>query len=244
MRLKLSLGMFVVGLSFMGQAVHADDHATSQEPSMKAQLQALADGASKRIPADKLVKYKAAIETVKASGVEASAKQVGDQAADGVMPTWKGDSIRLSDAWQEGPVVLMWYRGGWCPYCNIQLRAMQKQLDTLGQAGAKLIVVSPELPAKAKETAEANDLSMVAAHDKNNQLARKYGIVFELPDSIADGYAPRLLEYNGSTASELPLSATYVIDTNGKITYAFLDADYKNRAAPKEIIAAVKAISK
>ncbi len=187
--------------------------------------------------------YAQGIETVRATDIEKSARQVGDAAIDAQLSGWDGKSVQLSSLWQEGPIVLMWYRGGWCPYCNIQLRAMQQSMDNIDDAGAKLVVLTPELPEKAKETAEANDLDIVALHDRGNALARKYGLVFQLPEAIIPAYRDKLKlpEYNGDDAMELPLAATYVIDQAGRITYAFLDADYKKRAEPADVIQAVKA---
>lgn len=199
----------------------------------------------KRAPADRVATFQKGIDLVRATGIEKSAKQVGDAAVDGQLKDWKGNTITLSELWKQGPVVLMWYRGGWCPYCNIQLRAMQQNLDKLENAGARLVVLTPELPAKAKETAEANDLNIVALHDANLELAKKYGIVFDLPAPIAPMYrsSGRLKEFNGNDELQLPLSATYVVDQSGKITFAFLDADYKKRAEPSDVIAAVQAVA-
>ncbi len=222
-------------------AIPAMAQETSTTPSLSQQLAEKAAGFAKRAPADRRATFAKGIEDVRASGIEASAKQVGDDAVDGTLKGWKGDSVTLSELWSQGPVVLMWYRGGWCPYCNLQLRAMQQSLDKIENAGAKLVILTPELPEKAKETAEASGISIVALHDKDLALAKQYGIVFELPDAIAPMYQSRLPQYNGNDALELPLSATYVINSSGKITYAFLDADYKKRAEPSEVIQAVKA---
>ncbi|WP_442510381.1 peroxiredoxin-like family protein [Novipirellula sp. SH528] len=190
--------------------------------------------------------YAAGIEAARATGIAKSAKQVGDAAIDAQLSGWDGESVKLSGLWQDGPIVLMWYRGGWCPYCNLQLRAMQQSMDKIKSAGAKLVVLTPELPEKAKETADANDLDMVALHDKNNMVARKYGIVFQLAEQIIPAYRDKikLAEFNGNDAMELPLAATYVIDKSGKITYAFLDADYKKRAEPADVVEAVRAAAK
>ena len=186
------------------------------------------------------------IETVRRTGIEKSAKQVGDQAIDGQLTGWDGSKVKLSDLWSQGPIVLMWYRGGWCPYCNLQLRAMQQSLDEIENAGARLVVLTPELPEKAKETADKNELDIVALYDKDNQLANEYGITFELPKPLVPTYRDKLklAEYNGNDKMQLPLSATYVIDKSGKITYAFLDADYKNRAEPADVVEAVKSAAK
>lgn len=210
------------------------------------QLQETANGASKRLPKAVLKTFKEGVQTVKDSGIEKSAKQVGSRAIDAELMGWDQKKVKLSDEWKKGSVVLMWYRGGWCPYCNIQLRAMQKRLADIEGAGATLVVLTPELPEKAKKTAETNDLSMVVLHDKDSAVAAEYGILFDLPAPIIPMYRDRLKlgSFNGNDKMQLPLAATYVIDSSGKITYAFLDADYKKRAEPDDVIAAVKAVKK
>ena len=220
--------------------------AEQTQATLSDQLAARAKASAASAPPAMLSAFKKGIELVDAMGLEESAKQVGDTAIDGELTGWNGDTIKLSELWNEGPVVLMWYRGGWCPYCNIQLRAMQQSLNDIENAGAKLVVLTPELPEKAKETAEAANIEIVALHDKDNALAKQYGIMFDLPEPIVPIYRTKLKlpEFNGSDKMQLPLAATYVIDKSGKITYAFLDADYKKRAEPADVVAAVKAIAK
>ena len=210
--------------------------------TLAADLAEQAKMSAKKFPEKIRKVFNEGIETVRGSGIEKSAKQVGDQAIDADLTGWDGTNVKLSDLWSEGPIVLMWYRGGWCPYCNLQLRAMQESLDEIGDAGARLVVLTPELPEKAKETAEANELDIVALYDEDNQLASEYGIMFDLPEPIVPMYRDKikLPEYNGNDKMQLPLSATYVVNKSGKITYAFLDADYKNRAEPADVIDAVR----
>ena len=232
--------------AFTPSVLHAQSStkgsATKMSNTLSSQLEEKASQSRSRMPGPMLETFKKGIESVRETGVEENAKQVGDDAIDAQLAGWDGKSVTLSELWKKGPVVLMWYRGGWCPYCNIQLRAMQNSLDEMKGSGATLVVLTPELPEKAKATAEANELSMVALYDKNSAVAKQYGIVFQLPEAIVPAYRDRikLPEYNGSDAMELPLAATYVINPDGKITYAFLDADYKKRAEPSEVIAAVK----
>ena len=262
---KILAGLFAVPLCFTG-AVQAQSGVKTQpatkqpaphKPAMQgsshegsstkmntlaSQLEEKAGQSRSRMPGPMLETFKKGIDSVRATGIEKSAKQVGDDAIDAELVGWDGNSVTLSEIWKKGPIVLMWYRGGWCPYCSIQLRAMQKSMDELEDAGATLVVLTPELPEKAKATAEANDLSMVALHDKDSAVAKEYGIVFQLPQTIVPAYRDRikLPEFNGNSNMELPLAATYVINNEGKITYAFLDADYKKRAEPSEVIQAVK----
>jgi len=213
---------------------------------LSEQLAERAKASASAAPPAMLSAFKEGIELVDAMGLEESAKQVGDMAVDGELTGWSGDAVKLSKLWNEGPIVLMWYRGGWCPYCNIQLRAMQQSLNDIENAGAKLVVLTPELPEKAKETAEAANIEIVALHDKDNALAKEYGILFDLPEPIVPIYRDKLKlpSFNGNDKMQLPLAATYVINKSGKITYAFLDADYKKRAEPSDVVAAVKAAAK
>jgi peroxiredoxin len=218
---------------------------TAQDADMgklSDQLQSVVEASAKRFPAEVRQTFADGIKSVKATGIERSAKQVGDIAPDADLTGWNGENVKLSEAWKEGPVVLMWYRGGWCPYCNVQLREMQKRIADIEGAGAKLVVLTPELPEKAKETADANDLTLTVLHDKDSHVAKQYGILFDLPKSIIPTYRDNLKlgSYNGNDKMQLPLAATYVIDRSGKITYAFLEADYTKRAEPDDVIAAVK----
>lgn len=217
-------------------------NAKDQVPSLAEQLKEMAAGSAKRLPAEMRKNFAAAIDEVRETGIEEDAKQVGDEAVDGTLLAWDGTEVTLSELWAEQPVVLTWYRGGWCPYCNLQMRAMQKSLESLEGAGARMVAITPELPENAKQTAEENKLSFLVLHDKENRLAHEYGIVFDLPASIASMYRDRLQlpKVNGYDKLELPLAATYVIDQQGVIRWAFLDADYKKRAEPKDVIQAIE----
>lgn len=218
----------------------ADHHEEDQ--SLSEQLKARAAVSAKKFPPEMRKAAGSAIDEVEQSGILKRAKQVGDEAPDGTLMAWDETEHTLSDLWKEGPVVLTWYRGGWCPYCNLQMRAMQKSLEKIEGAGAKLVALSPELPENAKQTAESNKLSFLVLHDKESSLAHEYGIVFDLPQSIVPMYRDRLklTERNGYDQLELPLAATYIVDTDGVIRWAFLEADYKLRAEPEDIINAVK----
>ena len=229
-----------------GSEVKPGDTPAATNSTLKSQLEEQSAKSREKAPTKMIEMFTAGIETVRSTGIEKSAKQVGDSAIDAELMGWDGNTVKLSELWKEGPVVLMWYRGGWCPYCNLQLRAMQRSLDDIDNAGAKLVVLTPELPEKAKETAKTSGIDMVALHDRDNKLASEYGIMFDLPESIAPIYRDKLKlpSYNGSDKLQLPLAATYVIDQDGKITYAFIDADYKKRAEPADVIEAVELVAK
>lgn len=233
--------LLFAALLVMPNATLADE---ATMPSLKAQLEAKAADSAKRFPAEMRSKFAQGVADVDALGLEKSALQVGDAAPDHELTDIDGNQVTLSSLWAEQPIVVTFYRGGWCPYCNLQLKAMQSSLDELSGAGAKMVAVSPELAEYGQQTRDANELEFTVLTDLHNELAQKFGIVFRLPDAILPIYKNRLKlgERNGDEQYSLPLAATYLIDTEGKIRYAFLNADYKKRAEPAEVIEAVKSL--
>ena len=196
----------------------------------KANFELKADDNKKRA-------YKEGLKSVEDSGITRTAKQVGDKAPNFVLNNALGTPVRLNDYLKKGKVVLTWYRGGWCPYCNLTLHDLQQELPNFEMNGANLIALTPELPDKSISTAEKNDLEFEVLSDVGNKIAKEYGIVFKLTDEVAKMYNKSfdLNGYNGDESNELPLSATYIINEKGEIIYAFLDADYRNRAEPSEL---------
>lgn len=192
--------------------------------------------------ADKKREYAEGIQAVAESGVVESALQVGDTAINFALTNAEGDTVRLSEYLEEGVVILTWYRGGWCPYCNLTLQRLQKKLSGFESAGAKMMALTPEVPDSAMTTKERQDLEFEVLSDIGNVVGQEYGVVYQLTDAVAERYRLgfNLNLYNGNDAAELPLAATYVIDQNGVIRYAFLDADYRNRAEPKDILEALE----
>lgn len=196
----------------------------------KAAFEQKADPEKKRI-------YKEGIEDVAQSGILENALNVGDVAPNFTLNNAMGEPVALYDLLEEGKVVLTWYRGGWCPYCNLTLHELQAELPNFKAQGANLIALTPELPDSSMTTAEKHALEFQVLSDVGNKVAREYGIVFKLTDEVATIYNANfdLKSYNGDDSNELPLAATYIIDQDGKIIYAFLNADYRNRAEPSEL---------
>ncbi|MBD0777883.1 AhpC/TSA family protein [Maribacter sp. ANRC-HE7] len=181
--------------------------------------------------------YKAGIDAVRKSGILDKAKQVGERAPDFVLNNALGKPVSLQDYLKKGKVVLTWYRGGWCPYCNMTLQRLQREVSGFKANGANLIALTPELPDKSLDTVEKHNLQFEVLSDVGNEIAKTYGIVFKLTDGVADMYDTSfgMRAYNGDDSHELPLAATYIINEDGTIRYAFLDADYRNRAEPAEL---------
>lgn len=206
--------------------------------SLQDELNVKKDAFNAKAPDEKKKMYAEGIETVAKSGVLENAMQVGDMAPDFTLSNAKGEAVTLSTYLAKGPVVLTWYRGGWCPYCNITLNRLQKELPNFTALGANLLALSPELPDSSISTQEKNELTFEVLSDVGNKVAREYGVVYKLPNPVAEAYQNGfdLHKYNGDESDELPLSATYVIAQDGTIKFAFLDADYRNRAEPSGLI--------
>ncbi|MTI32189.1 peroxiredoxin-like family protein [Xanthovirga aplysinae] len=151
----------------------------------------------------------------------------------------KGQKINLQEQLKKGPVVLMFYRGAWCPYCNKQLSQLQDSLQFITERGARVIAVSPELPEKIDETIKKTDATFHIIHDKKLAIMDAYDVSFEVENQMVKKYMNWGIDIeasNGDNGANLPVPATYIIDQNGNISYVFFDPDYKKRASVQEII--------
>ncbi len=241
---KYLLVAAIVGAMLLAGALLATSGCQSDRP-LQAKLDARRDEFRTTAPPQRVKRFEQGIETVRQTGIEDRAKNVGDRAPDFTLTRAAGGTFHLAGALQDGPIVLLWYRGGWCPYCNTQLQAMQKVLPQIRQAGGQLVAISPEQSSFAGQTRSKLDLDYVVLSDPGNRVAGKYDIVYALPGEVAGDYADLGLDlekYNGDTSNQLPLAVTYVIDTDGVIRYAFVDADYRRRAEPADVVRAIRKI--
>ena len=175
-----------------------------------------------------------------ASGIAEDALQAGERAPDFELPDHLGNRVRLADLLAEGPVILNFYRGSWCPYCNLELRVYQRELERIGRAGAKLVAISPMLPDASLDIAEKNALAFPVLSDVGSRVAEDFGLTFIVDTRIQQMYLERLGNdlptLNGNDSFTLPLPATYVIGRDGTVLYAYVEADYRVRADPEEVL--------
>lgn len=213
---------------------------------VRKELDDFRENASKKAPPERLRAYEQGIGEVRKSGVPDKALKVGDRAPDFELPNAAGKMVKLSELTARGPVVLTWYRGGWCPYCNIALRGFHKAMPEIRAAGASLVALSPETPDNTLSTVEKNHLDFEVLSDRANKVAHTYGVAYKVPRIITEQSKGRLdlTKHNGDNSGELPLGATYVIDRGGVIRYAFIDADYRKRAEPSTVLAVLRGLDR
>jgi len=214
-------------------------------PTLAEALKEQNEAARASIPADTLAVMDAATDALAATDLAERSLAVGAPAPDFSLPDATGAMVTLSELLAEGPVVLSFYRGGWCPYCNIELRALQARLPEIAAAGGRLVAVSPQTPDNSLSTAEKLDLTFPVLSDVGNVVARSYGLVFALADDLRPvygGWGLDLPAANGDDSFELPLPATFVLGAEGTVAWRFADADYTKRAEPDEVIGALRAL--
>ena len=188
------------------------------------------------------------LERVRTSGVLNHALQVNDKAPDFTLPDAFGNQVSLQSLLAKGPVVVSFYRGEWCPFCNIELRGLQELLPQMQQQGATLVAISPEKPDHGIVATEKNKLTFPVLSDFDNKIAHQFGIVFHVGDEVKE-FSLRVFKNdvaarNGEDSYDLPVPATFVIGTDGIIRFAHVDADYMlGRAEPEDIVAALAAIA-
>lgn len=212
---------------------------------LEQQLAAFRAQFARTAPAGRPALYEAKIEELRASFAMQSAVRTGAQAPDFELPDMHGTPLRLSSLLQRGPVVVTFYRGGWCPYCNLQLRAYQAALPQIAALGARLVAISPQLPDGSLSTAQANALTFDVLSDAGNRTARSFGLVYALPDELRQALRSNdkaLPGINGDDSWELPVPATYVIAPDASVALAYVDVDYRNRLEPDAIVAALTSL--
>lgn len=210
-------------------------NAILQETLAKSQAQ---------FPPEALKIIRAADEDLRARRVGQDALKQGDTFPDATLSDVSGKSVSLRALNQAAPLIISFYRGGWCPYCNLELKAYQGLLGEVTALGGQLIAVSPEKPDNSLTTAEKNALSFPVLTDTGNQLAKAIGIAFELPiglQNLFSGFGMNLPDLNAGTGWALPIPATFVVDRGGKIVLADVDPQYTRRLEPAVAIAALKA---
>jgi peroxiredoxin len=178
------------------------------------------------------------------SGISGQALKAGAQAPDFTLPNAVERPVNLDAALKNGPVVVTFYRGIWCPYCSLQLRAYQKILPEIQRLGASLLAISPQSPDKSQATLLKNFLQYEVLSDLGNVVARQFGLVYQVPERVRSLYlslGTDLPAFNRDSSWELPIPGSFVVGGVRRILLAYADSDPKNRLEPAAILEALQA---
>ncbi|HVY64823.1 MAG TPA: peroxiredoxin-like family protein [Gammaproteobacteria bacterium] len=196
-------------------------------------------------PAQVIATIDAATRRLVEDGLAERALGVGQRVPDFALPDAAGRSVELRRLLGEGPLVVKFYRGAWCPYCNLDLRAWQRHLPEVAALGARFVAISPQSADAALTLAEKHALAFPVLSDRGHGVARRFGIVYTLEESLRPVYAAfgvDLPAYNGDSSFELPVPATYLLDRDGTVAARWLDIDYRERVEPADVLARLRAL--
>ena len=218
----------------------------SKYPGLKDQLEETVQAFMASLPEDEARITAKSFETLQASDTADGAINTGDTTPDFELPNATGGTVRLYDVLNKGPVILNFYRGGWCPFCNLELQALQSRLEEINTLGATLIGISPETPDHSLTTAEKHQLGFDVLSDIGNNTARDFGLIFTVYEEMRPLYLKWELDvpsFNGVNSWELPVPATYLINTDGIVRAAHVDKDYTKRMEPDLILTALRSLA-
>ena len=211
--------------------------------SLAAELQAVTESVRKQVPADFFSTMAKASTKLAASGLVSSALQQGGRMPDFELPDATGKIVKSTDLRKRGLLLVSFYRGGWCPYCNLELKALQERYNEISAAGVTLVAISPEIPDFSLSTQQKNNLQFPVLSDQGNKVARQFGLVFTLDASllpIYQAFGVDIKAHNGDASFELPIPATYLVAKDGSVLEAFVNTDYRTRLEPEIALAWIR----
>lgn len=201
---------------------------------------------AENMPEDMLNALQGAIDKLAATEIANNALKAGSDFPDFELVNATYEMISLKSLLKKSPLIINFYRGSWCPYCNFELQAYQQLLPEIKAAGGQLVAISPQQVDNSLDTVEKNNLQFEVLSDHNNILADKLGIRFDFDSALKPIYEQLNLDLgkmHGVEDWQLPMPATYVVDQHGIIVLASVNADYTSRLEPEEALAALKSIS-
>ncbi|GLS88258.1 peroxiredoxin [Cypionkella aquatica] len=214
--------------------------------TLNSELRSTVDAVKSALPAPIFAAIGQSVADLEATGITNRAAKAGTRIALPTLADFAGGRVDLAALAEHGPLVLVFYRGGWCPYCNVTLKAFERRLDDIRAAGAAIVAITPELPENAQETAEKSGLEFPVLIDTGNAFARSLGLVFDLPQHLVPLYRQigiDLADWNGDASNALPIPATYIVDASGVLRWSHVEADFTQRAEPADVLAVLTKIA-
>ncbi|AIM38382.1 alkyl hydroperoxide reductase [Sphingobacterium sp. ML3W] len=207
--------------------------------NLRQQIEQLNESLAKQLPTEVLEVFGKSIQDLKSINMEENSISIGERFPDFGLSNTNNEIVELKELLKNGKVIVAFFRGSWCPYCNLELNALQENPRKITDRKATLVTISPQTADYSEELKNNHLLDFELLMDKDNALAKQLGISFGLQEYVIPTYRSlgiELSEYNGNDTNELPVPAVFVIDTNGCITFKFVDTDYTNRIAIQELI--------
>ena len=203
------------------------------------QIEELNENLGKQLPIEVLEIFSKSIEDLKTQGIGENNIEIGERFPDFSLQNTNDETVELKKLLKNGKVIVAFFRGSWCPYCNLELKALQENLKQIVDKKTELVVISPQKLDYSKELKNNHQLDFELLTNKDNALAKQLGISFELQNYLIPTYKSlgiELSNYNETDNNELPIPAVFVIDTDYRITYKFVDPNYMNRINIQELI--------
>ena len=181
-----------------------------------------------------------------ASGAASRAKKVGDKAPGFSLKDPEGNIVGSAELLKKGPLIVSFYRGVWCPYCNLELQALEAAKPEFERRGASLVAISPQTPPNSRKSVRQNKLTFPILSDTKGEVGSAFGLRFRLPDYLIElykGLKNDLTAFNGDPSWTLPMPSRYVIGQDGTILYADVNPDYTRRPEPEDMIPALEKLA-
>jgi peroxiredoxin len=208
--------------------------------SLATQLQQVTEHVRGAAPAEVFALLESSNADLAATELVARSVAVGARMPEFNLPNAQGRHVSSATLREQGLLIVSFYRGQWCPYCNLELKALQEQLPAFEAAGAQLVAISPQTPDNSLSTQQKHELGFEVLSDAGNAFAKKLGIVFELPAALRpvyDAFGIDLTATNGDASFELPVPATYLVSAEGVVLERFINTDYRQRLEPATVLA-------
>lgn len=187
------------------------------------------------------------VQGIQDSGKLEQVPKLGDIAPAFMLPDDKGNIISSHTLLEKGPLIISFFRGDWCVFCSLELRALQRSLVDFQKLGASLVGISPQSVSYSHMAADKRNVQYQVLSDEGNKIADNYGLMFSMPNQMINAFNTFGLDLNtinGTPSSvDVPVPATFVLDAKGRVVYRFVDADYTKRAEPAAIIASLMEIN-
>lgn len=215
--------------------------------ALEPRLEKIRQWVAQNLPEEKIAVMERHIAELRESGIQEQILKVGDVAPSFELENQHGERITSSELLKNGPLVVSFYRGSWCPYCVEEVRVLNEVYPQIKEAGADMVVISPQSAARTQKQAAEIRLGYSMLVDKDNHVGKAFGLVYGMPQYLRDLYwgafQNNIQEINDSYTWELPVPARFVIGTDGKILDVQSDPDYRYRPEPMDTVAFLNTLS-